>query len=219
MARYGGVDRLRVEYLLLSSSTHRLHRRSLALPRLCVFATVAILLFAGACTKEKRTETTATPVLSVPQGKSSPVPSLDARVELGWVLNDGKHATLGDYRGKVLVLDFYATWCIPCRQSIPRLSALRQNYGQKGLEVVGLNVGGPDDRVKVAGFAKELNIQYPLGFPDKALTDFFLSDNQTIPQTFVFARDGRLAKRFIGYEDVTRTALEKVIGETVDARN
>jgi thiol-disulfide isomerase/thioredoxin len=137
---------------------------------------------------------------------------------LGWVLNDGKHATLADYPGKVLVLDFYATWCVPCRQSIPRLSALERNYGSKGLRIVGLNVGGADDRIKVPDFAKELNIQYPLGFPNKALTDLFLADNQTIPQTFVFGREGQLVRRFIGYEEATGAELEKAIDEAVNSK-
>lgn len=184
---------------------------------LLVLAAVAILSISGsACTSEKPPDKEATPVLSGPPGTTFPMPPLDARAELGWVLNDGKRATLADYRGKVLVLDFYATWCAPCRQSIPRLSALGKNDGLRGVQIVGLNVGGPDDRIKVADFAKELNIQYPLGFPDKALTDLFLSDNQTIPQTFVFTRDGRLVRRFIGYEEATGTELEKVIGETVN---
>ena len=77
--------------------------------------------------------------------------------------------------------------------------------------MVGLNVGGPDDRIKVREFAQEMNIQYPLGFPDKALTDLFLSDDQTIPQTFVFARDGTLMKRFVGYDATTSRELEAVI--------
>jgi thiol-disulfide isomerase/thioredoxin len=184
-----------------------------------VLAVVALFLFSsGACTT-KPTGKEATPVLSNPPATSFPMPPLDAHGELGWVLNDGKRATLADYRGKVLVLDFYATWCVPCRQSIPRLSSLRQNYGLEGLEVVGLNVGGPDDRIKVGDFAKELNIQYPLGFPDKALTDLFLSDNQNIPQTFVFTREGRLVRRFIGYEEATGSELDKVIAETVKARD
>jgi thiol-disulfide isomerase/thioredoxin len=146
------------------------------------------------------------------------MPPFEARTELGWLVRDGKHATLADYRGKVLVLDFYATWCAPCRQSIPRLNALGEEYGSRGVEVIGLNVGGPDDRIKVANFAKELQIQYPLGFPDKALTDLFLSDNQTIPQTFVFSREGRLVKRFIGYEDATGRELEQVIVEAVNSK-
>jgi thiol-disulfide isomerase/thioredoxin len=172
----------------------------------------------GACTLQKQADKEATPALSGPPQTTFPMPPLEARNELGWVLNDGSRATLVDYQGTVLVLDFYATWCEPCRQSIPRLIGLEHSYGPKGLKIVGLNVGGPDDRIKVADFAKELNIQYPLGFPDKAMTDLFLSDNQTIPQTFVFNREGQLVKRFIGYEQTTGTELEKVIGEVVNSK-
>lgn len=134
---------------------------------------------------------------------------------MGWASSAGQRAKLSDYRGKVLVLDFYATWCAPCRQSIPQLIALQQKFGPAGMELVGLNVGGPDDRIKVADFARELSIPYQLGFPDKPLTDLFLSDNQTIPQTFVFGQDGQLIKRFIGYEESTGVELEKVITEAV----
>ncbi|MDQ6652338.1 MAG: TlpA family protein disulfide reductase, partial [Acidobacteriota bacterium] len=140
-----------------------------------------------------------------------PMPPLKARSEMGWALNDSRRATLADYEGKVLVLDFYATWCAPCRESIPRLIMLQKKYGPEGLQIVGLNVGGPDDRIKVAEFARELGIQYSLGFPDKALTDLFLYDDQTIPQTFVLGRDGQLVKRFIGYEKSTGTQLEQLI--------
>jgi thiol-disulfide isomerase/thioredoxin len=139
------------------------------------------------------------------------MPPLSSYAEMGWVGTNNQRSRLLDYRGKVLVLDFYATWCEPCRQSIPRLNGLQEQYGPEGVQVVGLNVGGPDDRIKVPEFAQELNIRYPLGFPDKALTDLFLSDDQTIPQTFVFARDGALAKRFVGYDATTGADLETVI--------
>jgi thiol-disulfide isomerase/thioredoxin len=177
---------------------------------------VAILAISmGGCARQKQTDKQAAPVPSGPPPTTFIMPPIKARKELGWVLNDGSRATLADYQGTVLVLDFYATWCEPCRQSIPHLISLEHNYGPKGLKIVGLNVGGPDDRIKVADFAKELNIQYPLGFPDKAMTDLFLSDNQTIPQTFAFGREGQLLKRFIGYEQATGTELEKVISEAV----
>ena len=88
---------------------------------------------------------------------------------------------------------------------------MQDRFGDRGLQVVGLNVGGADDRVKVAAFAGDLKIRYPLGFPDKTLSDFFLSDNQTIPQTFVFGRDGNLIKRFVGYDPAIGTELEKTI--------
>jgi cytochrome c biogenesis protein CcmG/thiol:disulfide interchange protein DsbE len=184
-----------------------------------MLAAIAVFsIFSGACMGDRPTDKEATSVNSGSPSTTFPRPPLSVRTELGWVLNDGKRATLADYQGKVLVLDFYATWCAPCRQSIPRLTDLEQNYGPKGLQIVGLNVGGADDRIKVPAFAKELNIQYPLGFPDKALADFFLSDNQTIPQTFVFARDGHPLRRFIGYEPATGTELEKAINEAVNSR-
>ena len=128
-----------------------------------------------------------------------------------WSLSDGQRVKVSDYRGKVLVLDFYATWCAPCRESVPHLVQLQTRSGAQGLQVVGLNVGGDDDRLSVAAFAREFNIQYPLGIPDKPLTDFFLSDNDTIPQTFVFNRSGELVKRFIGYDMDVRSQLEQVI--------
>jgi thiol-disulfide isomerase/thioredoxin len=146
------------------------------------------------------------------------MPPLNARSEMGWVLTDGSRSKLADYQDKVLVLDFYATWCEPCRQSIPRLIALQKTYGPQGLQIVGLNVGGPDDRIKVADFAQKLGIQYPLGFPDKALTDLFFSGDQTIPQTFLFGREGQLVKRVIGYDKSTDVELEKVISEVVNSK-
>ena len=91
------------------------------------------------------------------------------------------------------------------------MASMQERLGAKGLQVVGLNVGGADDRVKVPAFAQELKIEYPLGFPDKSLSDFFLSDNQTIPQTFVFGRDGNLINRFIGYDPTIGIELEKTI--------
>ena len=209
---------MRVEYLRLSSSAHRM-LKPIAPKRLLMLAAIAVFsIFSGACMGDKPTDKEQ-PVISGPPSTTFPMPPLSARTELAWVLNDGKRASLADYQGKVLVLDFYATWCAPCRQSIPRLTDLGQNYGPQGLQIVGLNVGGADDRIKVPDFAKELNIQYPLGFPDKALTDFFLSDDQTIPQTFVFARDGHLLRRFIGYEQATGAELEKVINEAVNRQS
>jgi thiol-disulfide isomerase/thioredoxin len=156
------------------------------------------------------------PVISAPPNTTYPMPPLKPNPEMGWVTSDGQRAKLADYQGKVMLLDFYATWCAPCRESIPRLNALNQKYGPKGLQIVGLNVGGPDDRVKVAAFAKELQIQYPLGFPDKSLTDLFLSGNQEIPQTFVFGPSGQLKATFIGYEDSTGDDVEKMVSEMLD---
>jgi thiol-disulfide isomerase/thioredoxin len=185
-----------------------------ALHALKIFTVLTVMTFgitAISCTGSENADNQPTPVLSTAPSTTFPMPPVKVNPEMGWVLSDGARFRLTDYANKVLVLDFYATWCLPCRQSIPHLAAMQERFGPRGLQVVGLNVGGADDRVKVADFAREMSIQYPLGFPDKALSDFFLSDNQTIPQTFVFARDGQLVKRFVGYEPATGIDLEKTI--------
>lgn len=189
--------------------------KPIVLMQLLTLATVAVFSL-GACTNQQQTNQEATPVLSGPPGTTLPMPPLNAHTEMGWILNDGRRVRLADYKGKVLVLDFYATWCEPCRKSIPRLSAMQKNYEARGLQIVGLNVGGPDDRIKVSNFARELGIQYPLGFPEQALSDLFLSDNQSIPQTFIFGRGGELLKRIIGYPP--EDELEKVIDEAVNSK-
>jgi cytochrome c biogenesis protein CcmG, thiol:disulfide interchange protein DsbE len=167
-----------------------------------------------ACAAQESNNSSATPVLSVRPNTTYPMPPFKSETtaaDMGWTLLDGDRAMLADFQGRVLVLDFYATWCGPCRKSIPHLNELQKRTGREGLQIVGLNVGGPDDRIKVAGFAKELDIQYPLGFPDKSLSDLFLSDNDSIPQTFVFDRSGQLVKRFVGYDDSMPGKLEQAI--------
>ena len=118
---------------------------------------------------------------------------------LGWTSDDGKRTIFSDYRGKVLILDFYATWCEPCRRSIPHLVGLQKKHEAQGLQVIGLNVGGPDDQPKVPAFATEFAIQYPVAIPDDDLVMFLMGDNDAIPQTFVFDRQGKLVDRLIGF--------------------
>jgi thiol-disulfide isomerase/thioredoxin len=128
-----------------------------------------------------------------------------------WAVPNNQAAKLSDYKGKVVVLDFYATWCEPCRAETPRLVQMQKDYGEIGLQVIGLNVGGDDDRAKVPAFAKEFGIEYPLGFPDDTLVDQYLTDNQNIPQAFVFDRNGDLVKRFIGYSPTSGAELERIV--------
>ena len=136
----------------------------------------------------------------------------------GWTLDIKQRATLADYKGKVVVLDFYATWCEPCRAETPSLVQLQRQYEQQGLQVIGLNVGGADDRDQIPGFAKEFGIQYPLGFPDDEFADQSLSDNQNIPQAFVFDRNGKLVKRFVGYNEEAGRELERVVQASLASR-
>ena len=129
----------------------------------------------------------------------------------GWTLDNNQRAQLADYKGKVVVLDFYATWCEPCRAETPRLVELQRQYAAQGLQVIGLNVGGEDDREQVPAYAKQFGIQYPLAFPDDDLADGYLADNQNIPQAFVFDRNGNLLKRFVGYSEPGGQEMERIV--------
>lgn len=129
----------------------------------------------------------------------------------GWTQENNQRSELADYKGKVVVLDFYATWCEPCRAETPHLVNLQKQYGDKGLQIIGLNVGGDDDRAQVQAFAKEFGIQYPLAYPDDGLVDRLLGDNQNIPQSFIYDRNGDLVKRFIGYNESTGAELERLV--------
>jgi len=156
-------------------------------PAACFALTCLLLLFAGGCTKRP----------AAPSGT--------------WTVGNNQAAKLSDYKGKVVVLDFYATWCEPCRAETPRLVQMQKDYGTGGLQVIGLNVGGDEDRAKVPAFAKEFGIEYPLGFPDDNLAERYLADNQDIPQAFVFDRNGDLVKRFIGYSPSSGAELERIV--------
>jgi thiol-disulfide isomerase/thioredoxin len=135
----------------------------------------------------------------------------------GWTLDNNQHIALSNYKGKVVVLDFYATWCEPCRDETPQLVQLHNQLGEKDLQIVGLNVGGEDDRAEVPAYAKEFSIKYQLGYPDDDLVTEYLSDDQSIPQSFVFDRSGKLVKRLVGYSENSGAELEKVIKTTIES--
>jgi thiol-disulfide isomerase/thioredoxin len=188
--------------------------------RIILFGCICALTTGGCNTNDSGSNSGA----GTARSSSSNLPKLDSgAAEFGWVMSDParsnvKREKIGDYRGKVLVLDFYATWCEPCRDSVPELVRLQQRYESQGVNIVGLNVGGPDDRVAVPEFAREFHIQYPLGFPDRDLADLAFADNAGIPQTFVFDRNGRLVNRFVGYGQGSTEELERAIQEAMVSR-
>lgn len=169
-------------------------------------------LFAS-CSSDTNNSANKTPVISGPPNTTYPMPPLrgTSLADMGWELGDGKRSVISEYKGKVLVLDFYATWCVPCRDSIPHLIGLQKKYEDQGLSVIGLNVGGPGDEELVPAFAKEFGIQYPLAKPDEDLVSFLLSDSDAIPQTFVFDRQSRLAERLIGFGPESGPRLDRAV--------
>jgi thiol-disulfide isomerase/thioredoxin len=132
-----------------------------------------------------------------------------------FTLLDDQQAKLSDYQGRVVVLDFWATYCPPCLEEVPHLDALQRRFGAQGLQVIGLNVGGPDDRPKIPEFVERLKIKYALGFPEPEMTNLYMGGDSRIPQTIVFDRKGRIVKHFVGYDQTISQELERTIEKAV----
>ena len=126
--------------------------------------------------------------------------------EMTWAMLDGKTnqestiSKLKDFQGKAVILDFWATYCGPCIQEIPHLKELQAKYGRENLEVVGLHVGGAEDRPLVPAFVRRLKIDYTLAVPEEELTRFIFGGKTDIPQTAIFDRQGRLVRKIIGFD-------------------
>jgi thiol-disulfide isomerase/thioredoxin len=133
----------------------------------------------------------------------------------GWTQADGRRVRLEDLRGQVVVLDFWATYCPPCREEIPHLVRLQKQYGPRGVKVIGLNVGGDEDKPKVPEFVKLYNIQYQLAEPDPETVRLFFGPDDSIPQTFVLDRQGRLVRHFVGYDSEVASGLEAAVEQAL----
>jgi cytochrome c biogenesis protein CcmG/thiol:disulfide interchange protein DsbE len=134
-----------------------------------------------------------------------------------WTMLDGRRMSLEDFRGQAVVLDFYATYCPPCRDEIPHLVRLQKRFGPEGLKVIGLNVGGEEDQAKVPAYVRELGIQYQLANPDEETVEMFLAGNSAIPQTFVFDRQGQLVEHFVGFDEAVAADLERAVASALGA--
>jgi thiol-disulfide isomerase/thioredoxin len=132
--------------------------------------------------------------------------------------------TLRSLEGKVVVLDLFATWCPPCRQSVPILVGLHQRFQGKGLEMVGLAYENTDDaaqdRLKVAGFRQEMKIPYPLAIGPQVVWEELEAKahaDRVIPTILLLDRQGVVREMFQGLGPGEETALaeriEKLLAE------
>lgn len=197
-------------------------------------ALAALVALAAACdldgaSKKNAMSKSETPSGTKPPRTNLPMPPVATSHDNGgaanasaapagaWKQTDGRRATLEDLRGQVVVLDFWATYCPPCREEIPHLVRLQKQFGPQGLKVIGLNVGGDEDRPKVPEFVRLYKIQYQLADPeDETVRSFLLTDD--IPQTFVIDRQGRVVEHVVGFDSEVAARLESAVSKALASK-
>lgn len=108
---------------------------------------------------------------------------------------DGQPLRLSSYRGKVVVLDFWATWCVPCREEIPQFIRMQDQYGSRGMQVIGISMD--DSPEPVRSFYQEFKMNYPVALGDAKLGEQY-GGILGLPITYVIGRDGEIANKYIG---------------------
>ncbi len=154
---------------------------------------------------------------NIPQ-TNLPMPPSKPLGEMSWTDVEGKTQKLGELKGKVVVLDFWATNCPPCLEEIPHLVSLQSKYGADNLQIFGLHVGDEEDAKRIPTFAEKLKISYTLAFPEQAWLGFMFAESDAIPQTAIFDRDGKLVQKFIGFNADVKTNLDKIIEQTINEK-
>jgi thiol-disulfide isomerase/thioredoxin len=111
---------------------------------------------------------------------------------------DGKSLRLSDLRGKAVLLNFWATWCGPCKIETPWLVELQNQYGSQGLQVVGVEAGD-DDKEDIAKFVKDMGINYPILIGKEAVGEAY-GGVPALPESFFIGRNGKIVHKIVGLE-------------------
>ena len=136
--------------------------------------------------------------------------------DFSWQDANGKIVHLSDLKGKVVLIDFWATWCGPCRMTIPHVEAIYNKFKDKGVVVIGVNLDNQASRQKVEQFIKEKGITYlVIGDPNGAVASQYGATS--IPRFFFIDKHGRIAKMVVGYdpnmEQVFTQEIESLLKE------
>lgn len=202
--------------------TKRTFKKSFSLTRFGLFFVpiLIVLISTSSCNStDESAKKTPAPSPAVNSGRTAPtgltaLPTNVLQAELKSV--HGAPIKLGDYAGKVLVVNFWATWCGPCRLETPELVQLHKEYKTQGVEVIGLSTENPEASAEsVRSFVNDFNVDYQIGWATSevasslmlaATTDVaqsFVRGRDAIPQSFVVSRDGRIVKRLIGFNQTS----------------
>jgi len=175
----------------------------------------------GGSTSNENTGTSEAPASGTPEVAKEKTPSeyppLVSSVAQADIKNlDGSTFKIADKKGKVLLLNMWATWCGPCRGEMPTLVKMQNEYGDKGFEVIGLN-SDDEGADQIQQFAQTMNLNYTLAWPDtKTQVELLkISKFQGIPQSYLIDRDGYLRGVFTGGGAQTVQKMEELVPKVV----
>lgn len=160
---------------------------------LCLFA---IVFSAASCKKTERSRV-------VEEGKAPDFTLSDV---------SGKKVTLSEFRGKVVLLEFWATWCPPCKDAVPEINKIYEKYKNKGVQVLAISVDqGGDVALKLNSFVKEHQVNYPVLIDDKKVNVSYGVTN--VPVAFIIDKEGKVAKKHVGFME----ELSEKISQDIEA--
>lgn len=173
------------------------------------FIAIIVILFIVNNTRDDAPESAIT--------QNYPPSSLDEKIQMpesrkpafDFALNslDGKKVKLSDYKGKIVIVDFWATWCAPCRKGIPDLIELQNEF--KEVQVIGISVDQNPMEV-VPDFVKEFKINYPILISDPNVLQQY-GGIEAIPTSFIISKDGKIINKYVGL--YPKSTYERVIRE------
>lgn len=175
-------------FINVSKASHRKNRLKGARMtvwrrRMILMATLLVVLFLqGSCQKE---------VGAGPLAPDFTLPDLSGRM-----------TTLSELRGRVVVLDFWASWCPPCRMAIPELAKLQQVYEDKGLVILGISMDDPAQapNAYLLAFKEKFKMNYTiLRYSDEVVQSYFGYESPAIPTIFVVDREGKVKDKIVGF--------------------
>ncbi len=148
----------------------------------------------------------ASPAMAITNGEAAPAFELQG---------DGAAVKLSNYKGKLIYLDFWASWCGPCKQSFPWLNEMQSKYGAKGFQVVGVNVDANTEDAKA--FLAALPAKFAVAYDAKGLTPKAYAI-KGMPSSVLIDASGKILSQHTGFRDADKAQLEQAIQQALNSK-
>jgi cytochrome c biogenesis protein CcmG/thiol:disulfide interchange protein DsbE len=170
---------------------------------LTVFIVVSLNVYGCSSNNDNQPEQSQNSYNTIQEEKKAPGFTL--------VSTEGKNINLNDYKGKVVILDFWATWCGPCRRGVPDLVSIQNNY-EKDVVVIGISLDDERTKKDIKPFMKEYGINYPVVYGTSEVVSNY-GNIRAIPTSFIIDQNGNVVDKYVGlvskeiYVDRIKTLL------------